>query len=94
MRKTFDVDEYRTMINQSLAISTCSADMRKGMIVMLEEILHQTGNYKGFQYLMQGQVAAGERPGIFVNFTGLIESTPVDERFDPALTDSTRVWYI
>jgi hypothetical protein len=94
MRKTFDVDEYRTMINHSLAVSGCSADMRKGMIVMLEEILHQTGNYKGFQYLMQGQVAAGERPGIFVNYTGLIESTPVDERFDPALTDSTRVRYI
>ena len=94
MKKTFNVDAFRKSVNHTLAISTCSADMRKGMIVMLEEILHQTGSYKGFQYLMQGQVVAGEKPGIYVNFTGLIESTPVDERFDPALTDSTRVRYI
>jgi len=94
MKKTFNVDAFRKSVNHTLAISTCSADMRQGMINTLEEILHQTENYKGFKYLMQGQVPAGEKPGIFVNFTGLIESTPVDERFDPALTDSTRVWYI
>ena len=93
MKKTFNIDAYRTMVNETLANSTCSSDMRKGMITMLEEILHRTGNYKGFQYLMRGQVVAGEKPGINVNFTGLIESTPYNERFDPALTDSTRVNY-
>lgn len=94
MKKTFNVDEYRKMVNDSLTVSTCSADMRRGMITMLEEILHRTGNYKGFQYLMQGQVPANQKPGIYVNFTGLIESTPEIERFDPTLTDSTRIRFI
>jgi hypothetical protein len=93
MKKTFNVDAYRTMVNECLALSECNADVRKGMLTMLEEILHQTGNYKGFQYLMQNQVPADQKPGIFVNFTGLIESTPVEERFDRNLTDSTRVRY-
>ena len=94
MRKTFNVDAYRKMVNHSLALSECSSDVRQGIINMLEEILHQTGNYKGFRYLMQGQVLPGQKPGINVNSTGLIESTPVDERFDRALTDPTRVCYI
>ena len=94
MKKTFNVNEYRTMVNDSLAGSACSADMRQGMINILDAILFQTGNYKGFQYLMQNQVPAGQKPGIYVNFTGLIESTPVDERFDRGLTDATRIRYI
>ena len=94
MKKTFNVDAYRTMINHFLKVSTCSVDMRHGMITMLEAILFQTGNYKGFQYLMQNQVPADQKPGIYVNFTGLIESTPVDERFDRGLTDATRIRYI
>jgi hypothetical protein len=91
MKKTFNVDEYRKMVNDSLAVSTCSADMRQGMINMLEEILHRTGNYKGFQYLMQNQVTAGEKPGIFVNSSGWFEATPIEKRFDRVLTDSTRI---
>jgi hypothetical protein len=94
MKKTFNVNEYRTMVNEILAKSTCSADMRQGMITMLEEILHQTGNYRGFNYLMQNQVPAGEKPGIFVNSSGLIEATPIEKLFDRDSTDSTRVYYI
>ena len=94
MKKTFNIDEYRKMVNDLLAVSTCSADMRQGMINMLEEILHRTGNYKGFQYLMQNQVPAGEKPGIFVNSSGLIEATPIEKRFDRVLTDSTRIKFI
>ena len=92
MKKTFNVDEYRQMVNETLALSDCSSDVRQGMITMLEEILHRTGNYKGFQYLMQDKVPHGQKPGIYCNSTGLIESTPVSERF--AHTDSTRVRYI
>ena len=91
MKKTFNVDEYRKMVNEFLALSECSLDMRQGMITMLEEILHRTGNYKGFQYLMQDKVPPGEKPGINCNSTGLIESTPEIERF--RFTDPTRVRY-
>lgn len=91
-KKTFNVDEYRQTVNQLLAMSECSSDVRQGMINMLEKILFQTGNYKGFQYLMQNQVPPGEKPGINVNSTGLIESTPDIERF--RFTDPTRVRYI
>jgi len=94
MKKTFNIDEYRKMVNDSLAVSTCSADMRQGMINMLEEILHRTGNYKGFQYLMQNQVPAGKKPGIFVNSSGWFEATPIEKRFDRVLTDSTRIKFI
>jgi hypothetical protein len=94
MKKTFNVNEYRTMVNETLAKSTCSADMRQGMITMLEEILHQTGNYRGFKYLMQCDIPVGQKPGIFVNSSGLIEETSVEERFDRDSTDSTRVYYI
>ncbi len=94
MKKTFNVTEYRAMVNETLAKSTCSADMRQGMINVLENVLHITQNYKGFKYLMQNQVPAGQKPGIYVNFTGLIESTPVEERFDRGSTDATRVYYI
>jgi len=92
MRKTFNVNEYRQAVNGMLATSECSSDVRQGMINMLEDILFQTGNYMGFRYLMQNQVPPGEKPGINVNSTGLIESTPDIERF--RFTDPTRVRYL
>ena len=92
-RKTFDVDTFRTTINQALADSTCEPAQRQGLMNALENVLHASGNYKGFSYLMREQVPKGELPGINVNGTGLIESTPYEQRFDPALTDKTRVKY-
>lgn len=92
-KKTFNVEEFRKTINLALATSTCDRTWRQGMMTALETVLHGSGNYRGFTYLMADQVPTGQQPGINVNSTGLIESTPVEARFDPALTDCTRVAY-
>ena len=52
MRKTIAVDDVRVIANRMLADSI--DDVREGRIavtVMLERVLHDTGNYRGFQYL-------------------------------------------
>ena len=63
-RKTFDVDQLRISVNSRLAGSVCSADVRSGMCSILEEVLHDTGNYRGFGYLTATEVPRGHLPGI------------------------------
>lgn len=48
-RKTVDVELVRNLANGMLEASHDDAD-RNGIIVMLEAILHKSGNYKGFRY--------------------------------------------
>lgn len=49
-RKTVDVSFIRESVNHSLANSTASDEVRYGMISVLERILHETGNYRGYGY--------------------------------------------
>jgi hypothetical protein len=96
-RKTFEVETLKNIVNEVLATSSseygCTRDRRQGMMNLLEKVLHETGNYRGFRNLMLKDVPAGEKPGIMVNETGLIEHTPIEVRFDKATTDNTRVHY-
>lgn len=87
-RKTVNVDQLRVKINEMLAGSTCSPDIRRGMMNTLEFVLHETGNYHGFMYLNQAQVPEGQLPG--VRYDGH-EILPYPERFQ--ITDDTRVYY-
>tara|TARA_Y100001937_G_scaffold10992_1_gene13348 strand:+ start:151 stop:345 length:195 start_codon:yes stop_codon:yes gene_type:complete len=57
------------------------------MIAVLENILHETGNYEGFGYLFYDEVPRGELPGIHPMAQGMT----VADRF--ANTDNTRVEY-
>lgn len=50
-RKTFNVADLKARINRRLELSTCAPEVRRGMASVLEEILHDSGNYKGFQLL-------------------------------------------
>lgn len=51
-RKTIEVDSVRTMANHFLANSPQEAAFqRQGTIGLVETILSQTGNYRGFRYL-------------------------------------------
>ena len=90
-RKTLDVVEFTAQINEVLAQSTCESGIRRGMMTALETVLHQTGNYRGFRYLVENEVPAGHAPGI--------NTSPVDgqhlENFEArfANTDRTRVAY-
>lgn len=54
-RKTFKVQDLVNRTNDRLRVSTCSPEVRLGMIAVLESILHETGNYRGFNYL-EGKV--------------------------------------
>ncbi len=85
-RKTFNVEEVRIMINEILAVSTCSPDIRKGQMNVLEHVLHSTGNYRGYAYLTADQVPSGQLPGINWGHVGDYEASFFN-------TDNTRVVY-
>ena len=93
MAKTIKVEKIRTQINSMIAGSTCSPDGRQGMIQVLESILHESGNYNGFRYLLPDEVPAGELPGINrVDDHGLTQTELYTARFQG--TDPTRVQYL
>jgi len=50
-RKTVEVATFRNYVNDALKNSLGPPEYREGMIVVLEEMLHSTGNYRGFTYL-------------------------------------------
>lgn len=85
-RKTFSVEELKTAINEILATSTCSPDIRKGHMSALEHVLHSTDNYRGFQYLGAEHVPPGQLPGINWGHVGDYEASFFN-------TDNTRVVY-
>lgn len=88
-RTTFDVALLVKSVNGMLAQSPAvSGAVRQGAMQVLEEVLHATGNYRGFRYLTADEVADGA-PGINT-VSGQIHPDPV-LRF--ANTDNTRVHY-
>ena len=82
-RKTFDVAKLRDNVNQRNKKSTCAAEVRQGWNSLLESILHDTGNYKGFHYLKKEEIPADQSPGIVWNKEG-----------KPTFPDETRRIYI
>ena len=50
-RKTIEVEFVKNRVNEMLANSTCSPKERRAMAIVLDIILHETGNYRGFRYL-------------------------------------------
>ena len=67
-RKTINVAEVRYTVNNILKDSAYDDDRhqqwRMGMILLLEDILHKTGNYKGYSYLTQDEIIPDCRPGV------------------------------
>lgn len=91
-RKTIEVDHIHKMVNNMLATSYGSyndANIRIGALLVLENVLFATGNYKGFRYLDTSEIPSGEKPGINVAPDGSI--LEYEDRF--ADTDSSRVYY-
>ncbi len=82
-RKTVKVDELKDTVNGFLASSVCNDDVRQGMIEVLTTVLFSTDNYRGFRYLTEGEVPAGQEPGI----------RWVNDKPDFTDTDPTRVCY-
>ena len=62
--KTIAVDKVKSEVNRMLRVSTCSAECRQGITVVLGYILHETNNYRGFNYLDGHEVPPGQLAGI------------------------------
>jgi len=89
-RKTFEVEAVLDHVNNMLKTNYWSKETRIGMFLVLENILHNTGNYNGFRYLSNLEVGDGMLPGVrFDEETRLILTYP--ERFEN--TDDTRREY-
>ncbi len=85
------VTEIKTRINNYLLNSPDSEkNSRETMIQFLEEILMNTDNYHGFQYLSKFDMNKSNS-GISVGIN-LIESTDFDKQF--INTDQSRVKYL
>lgn len=87
-KKTFKVQDLIDQTNICLTHgSTNPTDIgrRQGMIDLLEFVLHETNNYRGYRYLTQEEVHTNCLPGIRGNHGDNID------RFEN--TDRTRVKY-
>ena len=85
-RKTFEVETLKNRVNHMLASSAAGeVQFRTAYIVLLESILHETGNYKGFCHLLD----CDGLPGI--NYLDGQPHPDYDKRFEN--TDRTRVLY-
>jgi len=78
-RKTIPVERLVDYANNQLKYSVMGEDFLAGVCTMVEQALHDTGNYVGFRYLREDEVPRGHRPGI--RFTCFDESLPYPERF-------------
>ena len=87
-RKTVAVSELITMVNSICKDSQSDrSDVRQGAMNVLESVLHSTGNYKGFRYLLAGE--CGGAPGVI--YEGNMPHPDIELRFKG--TDRTRVEY-
>ena len=86
-RKTQTIDEIVDRANKYL--SNTDADMRdrrQGVIDFVTGVLMQTGNYRGFGYLPESEVANGIGG---INYVDGVPHHDIVERF--ANTDPTRI---
>jgi hypothetical protein len=84
-RKTVKIESIINTVNVYLKDSTCTAEERKGMKIVLEGLLFETDNYRGYRFLEAHEVPMGHLPGIRK------QHEDVHARF--ADTDDTRVAY-
>jgi hypothetical protein len=90
-RKTVEVEKMLQFANERLAwvSGVDTRDVRWGVIVMIEEILHKSGNYNGFRYLDNVELPVDVLPGVRRGKDG--DCLTYEERFDN--TDETRRYY-
>ncbi len=89
-RNTQTIDEIVARANEYLRIT--DADMRgrrQGVIDLVTGLLMQTGNYRGFSYLLETDVANGIGG---INYADGVPHPNVLERF--ANTDATRIRFL
>ena len=80
-RKTISVAQLVNETNLRNKVSSCAPEIRQGWNHMLESILHDSGNYQGFGFYTQSDLAKDITPGIWRD----------GDRFKD--TDSTRIYF-
>jgi hypothetical protein len=91
IKKTFNVQDLIDQTNICLTHGSSNPEdiqRRHGMRELLEFVLHETGNYKGYRFLEQHEVHTGCLPGIHPK---IYEGDVGNGRF--LNTDPTRVKY-
>ena len=87
-RKTIDVEYVKKFVNDFLLNSGDEQFVeRRSYCMILEEILHQTGNYKGFNYLTGDDMVASEH-GTSI---GIVYGA--DFPMTAQVSDPTRIYY-
>ena len=95
-RKTIEVEKIKAKVNHYLKHS--EDHRQEGRIAsstLLEIILHETGNYRGFNYLSKVDMEAskhGTVPGINTDRERGAESMTMEERFE-GCDESRRYYY-
>ena len=88
-RKTVNISGLVEYANSVLRSNSGNESYRRGIMRMIEPTIHDTGNYKGFRYLLLNEIPAGNKPGI--NYVGGMPHPDYAMRF--ANTDNTRIAY-
>lgn len=87
-RKTVSVEQVVKYANEQLKYGMTGPVHRGGVMIMVEQILHDTGNYAGFRYLKSDEVPNNQAPGVHYKDGEIL---PYPDRF--INTDNTRVEY-
>jgi len=90
-RKTVSIAVTIVEFNKILRVSTCTPDIRRGIMNAMEYILHSTDNYCGFRYLTTPEVPTDQLPGINIDENGDFYPDHPYKRFEN--TDETRRVY-
>lgn len=89
-RKTIDVEYMKKFVNDFLLNSADEQTVeRQSYCTIIEELLYQTGNYKGFNYLTRIDMETSEH-GTTV---GIALHTDDDDPFISSVSDPTRIRY-
>ena len=88
-RKTISIETLKKLTNSMSRFSTCSPEARQGYQALMNQALHETGNYKGFRYFTQADVGENQLPGI--NDVDM-QTASMHQKFDG--TDSSRIYFI
>lgn len=92
MRKTFNVQEFKEHVNDSL-LNTADdmVEFRQGQMRLLEKVLMESGNYHGFGYLTVQEMRQSYNGT--TDMPGIREYIEEERRWEFEDTDSTRVRY-
>lgn len=91
VKKTIKVEDIVNSLNWQIANQHQEHNGgRAAMMMFVEDILHKTGNYRGFRYLEQHEVPKNCRPGIQPKIVDEEYEVEKDRFWD---TDPTRVRY-